>query len=63
MLIRVMREAGYYDYVKPQLLDRLIETEQIISFYRNSGVVVLGVDTVRSSRKNHYAGDERRLAA
>ena len=63
MLIRVMHNAGYYDYVKPQLLDRLIEAEEIISVYRNSGVVVLGIDSVRSSQKMPYAGSERRLAA
>ncbi len=63
MLIRVMRNKGYYDYVKPQLLDRLIESEEIISFYRNSGVVVLGIDSVRSSQKAPYIGSERRLAA
>ena len=51
MLIRVMRDEGYYDYVKPQLLDRLIATEEIISFYRDSGVVVLGIDTVRAAQK------------
>ncbi len=63
MLIRVMRNKGYYDYVKPQLLDRLIESEEIISFYRNSGVVVLGIDAVRSSQRTPYTGSERRLAA
>jgi hypothetical protein len=63
MLIRVMHNKGYYDYVKPQLLDRLIKNEEIISFYRASGVVVLGAGSVRSSQKRHYAGSERRLAA
>jgi hypothetical protein len=58
-----MRDAGYYDYVKPVLLDRLIETEEIISFYRESGVVVLGIDQVRSSQNTSYAGAERRIAA
>ncbi len=63
MLIRVMHNEGYYDYVKPQILDRLIATKKIISFYRQSGVVVLGADTLRSSQREHYAGDERRLAS
>ena len=39
MLIRVMRNEGSYDYVKPQLLDRLIQSEEIVSFYRESGAV------------------------
>lgn len=63
MLIRVMHNKGYYDYVKPQLLDRLIQSEEIISFYRQSGVVVLGADLVRSSQRKHYVGAERRLAS
>jgi hypothetical protein len=63
MLIRILRNKGYYDYVKPQMLDRLIETEEIVSFYRTSGPVVLGVDPVRSSQSKAYTGDERRLAA
>ncbi len=63
MLVRILRNKGYYDYVKPQMLERLIETEEIVSFYRNSGPVVLGVDPVRSSQSKAYAGDERRFAA
>lgn len=63
MLVRVLHNAGYYDYVKPTLLDRLIEEEEIISFYRQSGVVVLGVDSVRSQKAIGYSGTERRLAA
>ena len=63
MLVRILRNKGYYDYVKPQMLERLIETEEIVSFYRNSGPVVLGVDPVRSSQSKAYAGNERRFAA
>ena len=63
MLIRVKRDEGYYDYVKPQLLDRLIKAEKITSFYRSNGLVVLGVDPVRSAAKTPYNGSERRIAA
>jgi hypothetical protein len=63
MLVRILRNKGYYDYVKPQMLDRLIATEEIVSFYRTTGPVVLGVDPVRSSQSKAYAGEERRLAA
>lgn len=63
MLVRVLLNDGNYDYVKPQLLDRLIEAEEIISFYRKSGVVVLGIDAVRSAHNKPYAGCERRYAA
>ena len=61
MLIRVLHNDGYYDYVKPQMLNRLIESEEIISFYRQTGPVVLGVDRVRSSQSVEYSGPERRL--
>lgn len=63
MLIRVLHNAGHYDYVKPNLLDQMIENEEIISFYRQSGVVVLGVDQVRARNSSSYSGPERRLAA
>ena len=63
MLIRVLYNDGYYDYVKPQLLDRLIEANEIITFYRQNGPAVLGVDRVRSSRRNDYEGPERRVSA
>ncbi len=63
MLIRVLHNAGYYDYVNSQTLDRLIESEEIISFYRQDGAVVLGIDSVRSSQHSVYGGPERRLAA
>ena len=63
MLVRVLHNAGYYDYVKPGMLDQLIESQEIISFYRQSGVVVLGVDKVRAKAASSYSGPERRLAA
>ena len=63
MLIRVMRNEGSYDYVKPQLLDRLIQSEEIVSFYRESGAVFLGLDTIRASQRASYVGVERRVAA
>jgi hypothetical protein len=62
-MIRVLYNDGYYDYVKPQLLDRLIESNQIITFYRQSGPAVLGVDSIRSTRRSDYRGPERRLSA
>ena len=61
MLVRVMHNNGNYDYVKPQLLDRLIDEKKITSFYRQSGVVVLGVDPVRAAKNLPYDGIERRI--
>jgi hypothetical protein len=63
MLVRVLHNDGHYDYVKPQLLDRLIEADEIISFYRSNGVVVVGIDNVRSSKQHLYAGCDRRYAS
>ena len=63
MLIRVLYNDGYYDYVKPELLDQLVESNQIITFYRQGGPAVLGVDRVRSPHRNNYAGPERRVSA
>ena len=62
-MIRVMWSKGYFDYVKPQMLDTLIERRQIISFRRQDGVVLLGVDPVRSRGKFNYGGEERRKIA
>lgn len=62
MLLRVLYNDGYYDYVKPQLLERLIQTRRIVSFYRKDEVVVLGIDRVRDSRGRSYRGNERRGA-
>ena len=63
MLVLVLHNDGYYDYVEHQLLDRLIETEEIVSFCRNRGPVILGFDSVRSSQKKLYVGSERRIAS
>jgi hypothetical protein len=61
MLLRVLYKKGFYDFVKPEVLNRLIETEQIDRFYRKSGEVNLGIDTIRSAhQKESYTGIERR---
>ena len=61
MRILVLHNDGYYDYVEPQCLDHLIKTEEIISFCRNRGPVILGTDSVLSSQKKPYVGSERRI--
>ena len=61
MLLRVFYKKGFYDYVKPEVLNSLIETEQIDRFYRKSGEVTLGIDSIRSAhQKESYTGLERR---
>jgi len=51
---------GYYDLVRPEFLDYLIETKKIKYFYRSSGKVILGVDKVRSMQRKSFLGVERR---
>ena len=61
MLIQVIYPGLQHDYVKDFMLDALIETRQIIKFRRSSGWVTLGVDPVRTSRREpDYRGIERR---
>jgi len=57
MLIQVNYPDGRNDYVKGFVLDKLIESHEIVRFKRSSGWVTLGVDPVRTSkrgRQNHY---------
>lgn len=61
MLIKVLHNDGYYDYVKPVYLNYLIKEEKIISFYRKSGVAVLGLHKIRSHNQDDYVGHERRF--
>jgi hypothetical protein len=60
MLIRVMYDDGTFDMVKPQRLDLLLETEKLTSFKRSDSWVVIGRDTLRSSRSQGHKGVERR---
>jgi len=60
MLLRVVYRDGCFDYVKPQLLERLIQTNKLKYFYRESGVAAPGVDRVRSTQEKPYAGIDRR---
>lgn len=63
MLIPVIYPDGRHDLVKPFILDRLIDREEVRSFKRSSGWVALGVDPVRTRRgDNGYQGAERRSA-
>lgn len=51
MLIQVNYADGRNDYVKGFVLDRLIETKEIVKFKRSSGWVTIGVDPVRTARR------------
>lgn len=62
MLIPVIYPDGRHDLVKPFILDRLIDQEEIRSFKRSSGWVALGVDPVRRRGNNGYKDEERRTS-
>jgi hypothetical protein len=47
MLIGVMYKDGTYDLVKDIVLDKLINTEKILKFFRSGHWVVIGHEPVR----------------
>jgi hypothetical protein len=51
MLIQVIYADNHHDFVKPHMLDALIESRRISMFKRSSGWVTLGIDPVRRSRR------------
>jgi len=53
MLIQVIYPDNRFDYVKEQILDTLIETKQISRFRRSSGWVTLGLDPIRTSKRDY----------
>lgn len=53
MLIQVNYPDNRFDYVKENILDTLIETKKIIRFKRSTGWVTLGVDSIRSTKREY----------
>ena len=51
MLIQVMFPDNHHDFVKPGMLDPLIESRKIAKFKRSSGWVTIGIDPVRMTRR------------
>lgn len=56
MMIQVNYSDNRYDFVQGQTLDRLIEADKIRRFRRSSGWVTVGVDPIRTTRRE-YARD------
>ena len=52
MLIQVIYPDNHHDFVKPSILDTLIESGTIMKFRRSSGWVTVGTDPVRKSRRS-----------
>lgn len=59
MLIKIQYHNNKYDYVKPWMLDKLLESDKIQSFYRSSGWAHVGKDKIRGIG-GFYNGTERR---
>jgi hypothetical protein len=64
MMVRVIYHDNRYDMVKSTRLDDLISSNALAKFQRTSGWVTIGVDPIRSSKRNvPYTGPERRSAS
>lgn len=61
MLIRVIYHDGRFDFVKPYMLDRLIDEKKLDRFQRKSGWASVGVDPIRKNGGEDYAGPDRRF--
>jgi hypothetical protein len=64
MLIHVRYPDDRYDYVKPNVLDILIEANKITEFERSTGWVKIGVDPIRTARRDpatRYPNERRML--
>lgn len=59
-VIHVLYKAGDADFVCPEKLDHLIESNEIVCFRRGDGVALLGRDPIRRKCENSYHGPERR---
>ncbi|SEA13815.1 hypothetical protein SAMN05660420_01346 [Desulfuromusa kysingii] len=59
--VTVIYQDGMMDMVTPTVLQRLIDTDNIIKFQRSSGWVYPEIDQVRSTTPSCYQGEERRL--
>ena len=53
MLIQVNYPDNRYDFVKEKILDLMIEKKKIVRFRRSSGWVTLGVDSVRTVKREY----------
>lgn len=62
MLIPVVYHNGRHDWVKPPILDQLIQDQVISRFRRSSGWVEIGKDPIRQGNRKVYCIPERRQA-
>ena len=60
MWIQVLCKNGYFNYVKPAHLDRLLKEDRVICFPRKDGFVLVGQHPTREPISERYLGVERR---
>ncbi|MHB8056968.1 MAG: GSU3473 family protein [Desulfuromonadaceae bacterium] len=61
MLIRVKYVDERFDMVRPDILDRLLESGKVREFQRKDGWVVPGIGSLRSKNSlGEYSGIDRR---
>jgi hypothetical protein len=58
--VPVVYDDGMMDRVDTLSLQVLIEEKMIVKFQRGKGWAYIGVDPIRSSHREDYAGPERR---
>ena len=58
--IAVVYQDGMMDMVEPKILQRLIDSDEIIKFQRSEGWIYPGIDPIRQAARNDYHGPERR---
>jgi hypothetical protein len=66
MLIQVIYADNHHDFVKPNILDSLIELRKISKFKRSSGWVTVGEDPVRRARRDtscFSSNDSRKISS
>lgn len=59
--VSVVYQDGMMGMVKPVVLQRLIESDDIVKFQRTDGWVYPGIDPVRCLANSAYQGVERRF--
>lgn len=59
-MIRIVYRTGEESVVPPKFLDILLYLQQVQLFERAEGWVIVGVDKLRNSKTNLYAGPNTR---
>jgi fructose-1,6-bisphosphatase len=61
MLIQVVRNNNYYDYIQDFMLDNLIAAHEIVKFKRGTGWVTIGTHPIRKSKREKTLKDNDRI--